>query len=103
MKKTTVTVNDETYEFDSIEEAHKAFPAFIDLEEDMNKVFDETDKVFSAMDDVFDRVGEVFKKYRKVKIKKKTNRRVDIKALLKDPIKKAKLIANAVRSSRFFK
>ena len=143
-----VTINNVKYEFDSIEEAEKAFP---DINKDMNDIFDETDKVFSAMDDVFDRVGEVFKKYRNVKVikSKKTkrpdkpkpnikvppqkpikktcecicgcerfviegnicevckgpnkNKRIDIKALLKDPMKKARMIADAVRTARFFK
>lgn len=31
------------------------------------------------------------------------NKRIDIKALLRDPIKKARMIADAVRTSRFFK
>lgn len=35
--------------------------------------------------------------------RKKTNKRFNIKEILKDPIKKAELVANAIRTARFFK
>ena len=141
MTKIKVTINNVEYEFDSIEEAEKAFP---NINKKMDDVFDKTDQAFEMVDEAFRMVDGLFESMRKPKrpitpkpnikvppqkpkpiktcgcicdcnrpvenddklckiCQGKPNKRVDIKALLKDPIEKAKMIANAVRTSRFFK
>lgn len=64
MTKIKVTIDDVTYEFDSIEEAEEAFP---NINRDMNAVFDKTDRAFELVDEAFDMVDDVFKSLRKFK------------------------------------